>query len=127
MKTKLFLLSLALASGAVPPVFAGPPPLFFETLRREQQFRDLKPADQIVYVCKECQSVTAQTVGASPAPMDYCKEGSTVTCPSCRKSFRVVMRGQPKHATPVREVIYTNAKGQPCLFIAKVGPAPQTP
>lgn len=127
MKTKLSILSLVLTLGAALPVLAGPPPLFFETLRREQQFRDLKSSDRIVYVCKECQSVTAQTVSAVPALMDYCKEGSNVTCPSCKQSFRVVMRGQPKHPYPVREVIYTNGKGERCLFIARVDSESQKP
>jgi len=119
MKTKSSLLLLAsLLAGAASLAFADPQN--WETLRKEAQFKQLKSGDKIVYVCNQCQTVTEKVIGSTTEAMDHCKEGATVVCPSCKTKVRVVMKGPPKNPMPTREVIYTNDKGEECLFIAKV-------
>ena len=51
--------------------------------------------------------------------MEHCKEGATVTCPSCKTKVRVVTKGPPKNPKLVREVTYVNEKGERCFFIVK--------
>lgn len=120
MKTKLTALLLAgLGFSPAGPLFAGPPPSYYETLRHAHQFEQLKAGDKMLYVCAQCQTVTEQTVESTAQAMEYCKEDATVTCPSCRKSFRVVFVGPPKSPSTKRVVKYVNEKGEECLFIAK--------
>jgi DNA-directed RNA polymerase subunit RPC12/RpoP len=98
---------------------AGPPTGTWQTLNKPAQFEKLKAGDKIAYVCNQCQTVTETTVESTTAAMEHCKEGATVTCPSCKAKVRVVAKGPPKNSTLVREVTYVNEKGEPCLFIAK--------
>jgi DNA-directed RNA polymerase subunit RPC12/RpoP len=119
MKTKLtaFLLSGLLAGAS--SVFAGPPTGTWQTLNKRIQFESLKAGDKIAYVCNQCQTVTEATVQSAAAIMEHCKDGSTVTCPSCEAKVRVVTRGPRKNHALLREVTYVNEKGEPCLFIVK--------
>jgi hypothetical protein len=120
MKTKLTALLLAgLAFSPAAPLFAGPPSSYYETLRRAHQFEQLKTGDKVLYVCTQCQTVTEQTVESTTQAMEYCKEDATVTCPSCRKTSRVVFVGPPKNPSTKREVKYVNEKGEECLFFVK--------
>ena len=52
--------------------------------------------------------------------MEYCKEDTTVMCPSCKTTVKLVTRGAPKNQTTSREVKFVNEKGEECFFIAKV-------
>lgn len=113
------LLLAGLSLGAAVTVLAGSAPQSWQTLRSAEQFKQLKPGDKIAYVCNQCKTVSEVTVESATQTMDHCKEGSTVTCPSCKKTYKVVLAGPPKFGTPVREVKYTNDKGDECLFIAK--------
>ncbi len=121
MKTKLMLILAGLALGAAVPAFAGPPSKqFYDTLRREAQFSQLKPGERIVYVCKQCEAVTETTVESAAQAMEHCKAGATATCPACHAKTRVVLKGMPKSPDPQRVIVYTNDKGEACMFIAKV-------
>jgi len=121
MKTiaKLILVA-SLITGAAVPVIAGPGPQYWETMSKKSQFEALKPGDKIAYVCNQCQTVTEHTVQSAAEAMDYCKEGATVTCPSCKVKVRVVTKGPPKNPMTTREVTYVNEKGEACFFIAKL-------
>jgi DNA-directed RNA polymerase subunit RPC12/RpoP len=121
MKTiaKLILVAGLIAGTAV-PVLAGPGPQYWETLRKQSQFETVKPGDKVAYVCNQCQTVTEQTVQSTAETMDHCKEGATLTCPSCKMSVKVVMKGPPKNPMITREVSYVNDKGEECFFIAKL-------
>ena len=121
MKTFLKLLTRAgLILGTASIVLAGPPSTFFQTLRQEEQFRQLKPGDKVVYVCNQCKTVTEQTIATAGQAMEQCKEGATVTCPACKAKVKVTVKGPPKNRSMQREVIYTNDQGEECLFVAKV-------
>jgi len=120
MKTKLTVLLLAGLLTGVTAVIAGPPTGTWQTLNKPSQFEKLKAGDKIAYVCNQCQTVTEVTVQGTAEAMEHCKEGATVTCPSCKAKVKVVVKGPPKNPALVREVTYVNEKGEPCLFIAKV-------
>lgn len=122
MKTKFSsLLIAALAMGAAVTAWAGPGPEYWQTLRQAEQFAQLKSGDKIAYVCNECKTVTVAPVESTAQAMDHCKEGATVTCPSCKTKVRVVLKGgASKNPSVQREVVYTNEKGEECLFVAKV-------
>jgi len=121
MKTIAKLILVAgLIAGAAVPVIAGPGPQNWDTLNKKSQFEALKPGDKIVYVCNQCQTVTEKTIASQAEAMDHCKEGATLTCPSCKMKVKVVMKGPPKNPMPTREVSYVNEKGEQCFFVAKL-------
>lgn len=116
----LILAGLLLGAGLI--AFAGPPPTYFTShaLTTPEQFQQLKPGDKIAYVCKQCNSVSVQTIEKSEQAMALCKEGSTVTCPSCSKIYRAVRAGPLSKGGQPPELKYVNDKGEECLFIVKL-------
>ncbi len=97
-------------------------PQKFQTLRSSEQFRQLKPGDKIAYVCNQCKTVSEKTVESSAQAMEHCKEGATLTCPSCKAKMKISYKAKQgrNDAVKVTEVVYTNDKGEECLFMAKV-------
>ena len=121
MKSKLYSFLLAgLTLGAASIALAGPGPEYWQTLRQAEQFRQLKAGDKVIYVCNQCQSVTEQTIASTAQAMEHCKEGATVMCPECKQKSTVVLKTQRNDAPVGRKVVYVNAKGEECLFVAKV-------
>ena len=114
---------LILITGAA--LFAGPPGKSINSshsaLQTPEAFQALKPGDKVAIVCNECQSVTIKTIEQKSDAMKLCKEGDSVTCPSCKKTLKVVRRGPPGHSgTETTKVVYVNEKGEECMFITKV-------
>lgn len=112
--------SLALAAVAAP---AGRQiPITSKALRTTEEFQKLKAGDTIALVCKECDTVTVRELESDEAGMGLCKENHTVTCPSCKKDFKIVRRQGPRlQATGSRiETRYVNADGKECMFVAKL-------
>lgn len=112
------LLTAGLALTAAAFAFAGPSPKF-QTLSHPEQFQQLKAGDKVLYVCNQCKTVTEVTIDTSAQAMEHCKEGAMLTCPACKTKVKVTVTG-PKNQSLEREVIYTNDKGEPCFFVAKV-------
>jgi hypothetical protein len=108
--------------GVASIAFAGPPPGFvtYRSLTKPEQFQQLKPGDKIAYVCKECNSVSVQTIDNQEQAMELCKEGSKVTCPSCNKVYRVIKAGPISKGGQTGELKYVNDEGEECLFIVKL-------
>lgn len=100
--------------------YGGPGPQYWQTLRKPEEFKQLKAGDKIAYVCHQCQTVSEVTVDSPAHAMEHCKEGADVTCPQCKKKVKVVTKGPPKNPSIERQVFYVNEKGEPCLFVAKV-------
>ena len=106
--------------GLATSVYAGPGPQYWESLRNRGQFEKLKAGDKIAYVCNECKTVSEITIESHDHAMELCKEGASVTCPSCKKKSKIIVKRQ-RNDPPVREEItYVNDKGEECAFIAKV-------
>lgn len=122
MNSKLSSILVAVFTiGAAVTAWAGPGPEYWQTLRQAEQFAQLKPGDKIAYACSECKTVTVVTVQTAGQAMDHCKEGATLVCPSCKTKVKVVLKdGAAKNPSVRREVVYTNEKGEECLFVAKV-------
>lgn len=100
--------------------YAGPGPQFWETQRNEAQFKQLKAGDKVAYVCNECKTVSEISIDSPAHAMGFCKEGATVTCPSCKKTTKVVRKEKRNDLPSFSQVIYVNEKGEECAFIAKV-------
>lgn len=98
---------------------AGPGPQYWQTLRKPEEFQKLKAGDKIAYVCNQCQTVSDMTVESPADAMAHCKEGATVTCPSCKAKTKVVMKRQRNDPPTREEVVYVNDKGEECAFFAK--------
>lgn len=105
--------------GAASTAFAGPGPDFWQRIKTAEQFSKLKAGDKVLYVCNQCETVTEKTIASQAEAMDHCKEGATLTCPSCKMKVKVVAKGPPKNPLPTREVTYVNEKGETCFFVAK--------
>lgn len=101
--------------------FAGPGPQYWQTLRKSEEFKKLKAGDKIAYVCNQCQTVSEMTVESPAHAMAQCKEGATVTCPSCKAKTKVVMKRQRNDPPTREEVVYVNDKGEECAFFARPG------
>lgn len=110
----------ALALGVAPTTWAGPGPQQWQTLRGQQQFKQLKAGDKVAYVCTQCKSVSEQVVKSSEHAMELCKEGATVICPSCTKKAKIIMKRQRNDPPTHSVVVYVNEKGEECAFVAKV-------
>lgn len=122
MKTKsLRILVIGLASALLTPfASAGPGPQYWTTLRSAKQFSSVKPGDKVAYVCNQCKTVTETTVESADKVMELCKEGAKVSCPACKMETKVVTKKQRNDPPTAQEVTYVNAKGEECLFVAKV-------
>ena len=100
--------------------YAGPSPQYFETLRHQSQFNQLKPGDMVAYVCNECKTVSEIPIESTEQAMALCKEGATVTCPVCKIKAKVRLKSQSPENPTGTVVTYVNDKGEECAFVAKV-------
>lgn len=122
MNTKLVRSFLVIAAlGVIASyAYAGPGPQYWQTLRKPDEFKQLKVGDKIAYVCNQCKTVSEVAVDSPAQAMEHCKEGAEVTCPMCKKKVKVVTKGPPKNSSIERQVTYVNEKGEECMFVAKV-------
>ena len=119
MKTRIISLILAgLTLGAAATAFAGPSPEYWQRMKTAEQFGKLKAGDKVLYVCNQCETVTERTIASTAEAMDHCKEGMTLTCPSCKKQVKVTYKGGRNDPPVQREIVYTNEKGEACFFVA---------
>ena len=122
MKTtskKIRLLFAATAFGALATFAqAGPGVGYWKNLGKQSQFEQLKPGAKIAFVCNECKTVTEIPVTSKEQAMGYCKEGATVTCPSCKMTMKVVIKRERNAPANHTEVTYVNDKGKECAFFA---------
>jgi|ERR1035437_506625 hypothetical protein len=123
MNLKKYILSLGLVFGSALFTLAGPPSKMTApspALRSSEDFAKLNPGDKIALVCKECDTVTVQTVASKEEAMEHCKEGSTVTCPSCKIVAKVVTHGPSGKEGTHTVMKIVNDKGEECMFVAKL-------
>ena len=97
---------------------AGPGVGYWKHAGNESQFQQMKPGEKIAYVCNECKTVSEIPITSKEQAMGYCKEGSTVTCPSCKRTTKVVIKRERNAAPTHTEVTYVNDKGKECAFFA---------
>lgn len=110
--------AMAISGIAAPP---SKTTRFSSPLASKEAFESLKSGDKVALVCTQCQTVSVQTISDKADAMKLCKEGESVTCPSCKKTMKIVRRGVPgKNSTPSTKVVYVNEKGEECMFVAKL-------
>ena len=122
MKTtsnRIRLLLTAAAFGAVASFAqAGPGVGYWKSLGRPEQFENLKKGSKVAYVCNECKSVSEIPITSKEQSMGYCKLGAAVTCPSCKRTTKVVIKRERNSAPTHTEVTYVNDNGKECAFMA---------
>ncbi|MDP1581591.1 MAG: hypothetical protein Q8M02_15085 [Candidatus Didemnitutus sp.] len=112
--TTVLLLVTSVTAFAVPPAHrSGPSP----ALRSAAAFEDVKAGDKLALVCKQCDTVTVQTVASKEEAMEFCKVDAKIVCGSCKKSFKVVQHGPRGKSTETRII---NDKGEDCMFVTKL-------
>src|ERR1035437_8206272 len=124
MKPKYNAVRLLFAAALLCPfasfACAGPGIQYWQTLHKESDYKQLQTGEKVAYVCNQCKTVSEITVESPEQAMALCKEGATVTCPSCKMTTKVVMKGKNNDPSATSEVIYVNDKGEECAFMAKV-------
>ncbi len=118
--TTALLLVTSVVAFAIPPAHrSGPGP----ALRTAESFKDVKPGDKLALVCKQCDTVTVQTVASKEEAMEFCKVGAEIVCGSCKKTFKVVTHGPRGKSGPGgkhTETRIVNEKGEECMFVTKL-------
>ncbi len=87
-------------------------------LRTVEQFESVKKGDTLGLVCLQCHSLAEMRLKDSTEAMTYCKEGSEVICPACKKTYKTVTHGPPGKGSKHRHVMYVNDQGVPCAFMS---------
>lgn len=113
-------LAASIAFGALATIAsAGPGIQYWKTLGKESDFKGMKPGQPVTYVCTECKTLTDMEVKSQDQAMSYCKEGATVTCPSCKLQTKVVRKIRRNDPGTHTVVTYVNKDGKECAFFAK--------
>lgn len=115
------ILSAVLLAGTASISLAGEGAQYWQTLRHESQFAELKPGDKVVVVCAKCRSISEITVNSTAEAMALAKDGGMVTCPACHAQAKVRVKANGNSAPALQDVTYENEKGEEFMFIAKVG------
>lgn len=110
-------ISTSIFSFGAPPSQRVAPAL---PLRTSEDFAAVKTGDKLALVCKECDTISVYTATSPEEAMEYCKEGAEITCPSCKKTFKVVRRGPRSKSTTSTEMRIMNEHGKECVFVAKL-------
>lgn len=123
MKSLSTIIRLVMATAALGVIasvtYAGPGPQYWESLTKKAQFDQLKTGEKLSYICTVCKAVSETPIKSPEHAMELCKVGATVTCPSCKRIAKVVMKGQRNDPSSHTEVAYVNEKGEECAFFAK--------
>lgn len=122
--TRVFLVVVGLVVGAGVVSVVRERAKYGEILHTRVQFEQLKPGDRIVYVCRQCDAKRTVALTSVAEAMEYCREGSRLSCPGCKDEMRVVLKETSGTSGPTVEVHYVNEKGHECLTIAKALPEP---
>ncbi len=123
MKTKYnavrLLFAAAILGAFASFAYAGPGIQYWQPLHKDSDFKQLKPGEKVAYVCNQCKTVSEIAIESTAQAMALCKEGDTVSCPSCKMTTKVVTKGKHNDPSTTSQVIYVNEKGEECAFMAK--------
>ena len=97
---------------------AGPGVGHWKTLGQESDFAAMNAGSHAVFVCTMCKSISEMPVKSKEAAMGMCKDGSHMTCPSCKKISKVVVKRSRNDAPTHTEVTYVDDHGKECGFMA---------
>ncbi len=123
MKSLKYLLTTVLVFGTVLSALALPPSKRTapaKALRSTEEFAQVNPGEKLALVCKQCNTVTIQTITTKEEAMELCKVGVEITCPSCNKTFKIVRHGPSGKGGTHVETRIVNDKGDECMFVTKL-------
>lgn len=119
ISTRIRVLIATAAVGALATFgYAGQGIQYWKTLGSESDFKQLKPGADVVYVCNMCKTLTNIPIKSQEHALTLCKEDSSMTCPSCKKTSKVVIKRARNDAPTHTEVTYVDDKGKECGFMA---------
>jgi hypothetical protein len=112
------IFALSSVAFALPPGKTGAQP---PTLTKKSQFEELKGGDKVVLVCKMSDTVLVFDIKDAKQAMALCKEGRMISCPDCKRKYKVTWTAPGKSGGPLTtKLIIVNEKGEPCMFYAKL-------
>lgn len=123
MKSLRYLFTSVLVFGTILSALALPPSKRTapaKALRSTEEFAQVYPGEKLALVCKQCDTVTTQTVTSKEEAMELCKVGAAITCPSCNKIYKVVKHGPSGKTGTHIETRIVNDKGEECMFVTKL-------
>ena len=92
-----------------------------ERIHKKAHVEEIQPGSRLVLVCKGSDTVTLIDVKDRRQAMKLCAEGTMIPCRDCRQKFKVVWRNPTgKGADPEKIMEIVNAKGEPCMFLARI-------
>ncbi len=112
-------LALFLSGAQAQSAFKTGNPL--ERITKKEHVDPLEAGSRLVLVCRGSDTATIIDIKDKKQAMELCGEGRMIECPDCRKKFKVIWTnpvgkgGGPK---TVMEIV--NAKGEPCMFLARI-------
>lgn len=78
----------------------------------------MKKGDRYVIVCKECETITFKEVADKKELDEFCHNGGSLHCASCKKQVTVKTVGPQPGASPgITKVTIVNEAGKECMFV----------
>jgi hypothetical protein len=112
-------LALMIASAEAQSAFKTGKP--FERIHKKAQVEKLDAGSQLVLVCKTSDTITLINIKDKKQAAQLCTEGNMIECRDCRKKYKVTWRNPTgKGPGPRRTMEIVNAKGEPCMFLARI-------
>ena len=103
---------------ALPPGKSGQP---LETIQKKSDVEHLGPKPQLFLVCKASNTVTLIDIKNEKQAKALCAEGKMLECKDCKKHYTVTWKNPTgKNDNPELKMDIVNAKGESCMFIAKL-------
>jgi len=120
-KMNLLLAGLVLAGSTAMAQPWGKSGVPMERIHKKSQIEQIGKGAQLVLVCKGSDTVTLIDIKDKKEAMELCADGRMIHCRDCRKKFHVVWRNPiGKGPGPRSTMEIVNAKGEPCMFLARI-------
>jgi hypothetical protein len=113
------LCALFMSSALALPPWKGGPAL--EIIQKKSDVEKLGPKSQLVLVCKASNTVTLIDVKDEKQARKLCADGAMIECKDCHKHYKVVWKNPTgKTGGPELKMDIVNAKGESCMFLARL-------
>jgi hypothetical protein len=113
------LCALFMSSALALPPWKGGPAL--ETIQKKSDVEKLGSKSQLVLVCKASDTITIIDVKDEKHAKQLCAEGAMIECKDCHKHYKVVWKNPTgKSGGSELKMDIVNAKGESCMFLAKL-------
>lgn len=92
-----------------------------EIIDKKSDVQSLGPKSQLVLVCKASNTVTLIDIKDEKQARKLCTEGTMIECKDCKKHYKVVWKNSTgKTGSSELKMDIVNAKGESCMFLAKI-------